>query len=247
MTTRAFLIASSLYVLACTSPTHAQTCAGFNDVDALDPFCPNVEWLKNRKVTLGCTVSTYCPTHPVTRLSMALFMNRLAVMLTPTDLPAVTAAATVLDLSAARVLCPTAAYLTTDYPRRAYASGTVSLTSPTAGINILSEVVVSYNGGSTWTALDASDQYASLYTGASPPGSTTLMPYGTLDLDVGQNVVFGLRVTRNAGGGNITAACRTTVQIANRNAAGASPDAPASADASAPPMRSSFRTDGVER
>ena len=65
----------------------AQSCAGFVDVPASDGFCPNVEWLKNRSITLGCTDTThYCPTASVTRLAMAAFMNRLGTALTPTAL-----------------------------------------------------------------------------------------------------------------------------------------------------------------
>jgi hypothetical protein len=63
---------------------HALPCAGFTDVDSTSPFCPNVEWLKNRAVTTGCTSATlYCPTDPVSRLSMAVFMNRLGKALSP--------------------------------------------------------------------------------------------------------------------------------------------------------------------
>lgn len=244
---RALLLASGVYALACVLPAQAAPCAGFTDVDSTDPFCPNVEWLKNRKVTLGCTPSTYCPAQPVTRLSMALFMNRLAVALTPTDLPASTASAAPLDLSVPRVICPTAVYATTDYPRRAYASGTVNLAGPTAGVNIKTEVVVSYNGGAAWAGLNASDQYASLHTGGNPPSATTLMPYGILDLEVGENVLFGLRVSRNTGDGNVTAACRTNVQVANRNEAGAPLDAAVTAHDAGSAIRTSFTADGTGR
>lgn len=29
-------------------------CAGFSDVDDASGFCPNVEWIRNRAITLGC-------------------------------------------------------------------------------------------------------------------------------------------------------------------------------------------------
>jgi hypothetical protein len=38
----------------------AAPCAGFTDVDSTDAFCPNVEWLKNRAITLGCTSQLPC-------------------------------------------------------------------------------------------------------------------------------------------------------------------------------------------
>ena len=62
----------------------ALPCAGFTDVDDTSPFCQNVEWIKNRGVTLGCTATTlYCPADAVSRLAMSAFMNRLGVALTP--------------------------------------------------------------------------------------------------------------------------------------------------------------------
>lgn len=62
----------------------AQACAGFTDVSASSQFCPNVEWLRNRQITLGCTSTTlYCPDQFVTRLAMAAFMNRLGAALSP--------------------------------------------------------------------------------------------------------------------------------------------------------------------
>lgn len=69
-------------LLPAVSPAHA-ACAGFSDVDA-GGFCTNVTWIKNRQVTLGCgNGTTYCPNEPVSRLQMALFMNRLGNTLTP--------------------------------------------------------------------------------------------------------------------------------------------------------------------
>lgn len=61
----------------------AAPCAGFTDVDDSDLFCPNVTWMKNRSITLGCTTELYCPTAPVTRLAMAAFLNRLGKVLLP--------------------------------------------------------------------------------------------------------------------------------------------------------------------
>lgn len=60
----------------CTFAT-AAPCAGFTDVDDSSPFCVNVEWMKNRGITLGLTPTLYDPFSPVTRLQMAVFMYRL--------------------------------------------------------------------------------------------------------------------------------------------------------------------------
>jgi hypothetical protein len=55
----------------------AAPCAGFTDVDDSSGFCVNVEWMKNRGITLGLTSTLYSPNTPVTRLQMAAFMYRL--------------------------------------------------------------------------------------------------------------------------------------------------------------------------
>lgn len=65
-------------------PVIAAPCAGFEDVPADSAFCPNVEWVKNRGVTLGCAVGLYCPNDSVSRLAMAAFLSRLDPMLAPT-------------------------------------------------------------------------------------------------------------------------------------------------------------------
>ncbi len=57
----------------------AAPCSGFTDVsDADSTYCSAVTFIKNKGVTLGCTVTAYCPDAFVTRLQMALFMTRMA-------------------------------------------------------------------------------------------------------------------------------------------------------------------------
>lgn len=66
------------------APSAQAQCAGFSDVSFAQPFCGDVTWLKNRQVTLGCSsTSTFCPTDPVIRLSMAAFMNRVGDVVAP--------------------------------------------------------------------------------------------------------------------------------------------------------------------
>jgi hypothetical protein len=74
--------------------SRAATCAigtsPFTDVPDTATYCTNTEWMKNRAITTGCTATAYCPADPVTRASMALFMNRLGTALTPALLHAET-------------------------------------------------------------------------------------------------------------------------------------------------------------
>jgi hypothetical protein len=55
----------------------AQSCAGFTDVLASSPYCPDVTWIAQYGVTKGCAPSQFCPNQNVTRLQMAAFMHRL--------------------------------------------------------------------------------------------------------------------------------------------------------------------------
>ena len=59
-------------------------CGGFNDVlSPGNPFCQNVEWVRNRSITFGCGTLDYCPDVAVSRVAMAAFTNRLGRAITP--------------------------------------------------------------------------------------------------------------------------------------------------------------------
>ena len=82
--TSTFAAAALAMALGCgADPAQAQQCSVFTDVFITDSFCPAVQWLRNRNITLGCTATAYCPGNSVTRAQMALFMNRLGIALTP--------------------------------------------------------------------------------------------------------------------------------------------------------------------
>ena len=172
----------------------AAPCAGFVDVDDASPFCPNVEWLKNRKVTLGCTATQYCPTDPVTRLQMAAFMNRLGSALTG-EVLRVELAPGAIDLDLAPVVCQTAPFAVSDYPRRAALDATLSASAPTP-IAVGASVVVSTDGGANWQPVAAVESRAHLP--AALWGQVS--DIASLDLAVGQSVRFGMRVVRVGAG-----------------------------------------------
>ena len=216
----------ALVAVAASGSAAAQPCVGFSDVLSTSPFCPNVEWLKNRAVTAGCGAgTTYCPNDSVTRLQMAIFMNRLGTALTPIVLTGAVAAAPVgLAASPATVVCQTPDFALTganqSFPRRAYVHATSNLSQPSgAGVDVKAEVAVSTNGGASWTAIPNSDHYATLYQGASPGNHAAVTPFGWVDLAVGQTVRFGMLLSRFAGTGNITASCALTASLGNRNPA----------------------------
>lgn len=211
---------AAVTTLLAAGPAAAQLCAGFTDVPAGSQFCPNVEWVKNRAITVGCTSTTvYCPSAAVSREQMAAFLNRLGTALTPVDLPVVAAAGTVVAPNNLPVLCATAPYDVTGFPRRAYVNAAAILSSPSANVDVRATIVYSTNGGANWTSVGNSDQYGTLYTGATPPNHVTLTPFGSVDLTVGQSVAFGVEIDQvGAGAVTLTAACHNRVQIWNRNA-----------------------------
>jgi hypothetical protein len=168
----------------------AAPCAGFTDVDSTSMFCVNVEWLKNRAITLGCTTTTYCPNDAVSRLTMAAFMNRLGTALTPAQL-AVDFAPGAIDLDANLVVCQTQDFAVGGFPRRAYVDLSFS-GNASADVGIGADLAMSTNGGASWTTLNtapnrgvvAANQWAAF------------VDLGFADLAVGQNVRFGVRMSR---------------------------------------------------
>ena len=222
MRIKSSIVALAALAAAAATPAVAQPCAGFTDVPASSQFCPNVEWLKNRAITVGCTSATlFCPQDLVTRLSMAAFLNRLGVALTPVALTPVSAAPVAVDPTTNPVLCATPApgFNVADFPRRAYVAGAAHLSSPPVAIDVMANVLVSTNGG-TWTPIANSDHYGTLYAGSTPPQHVSLAPFGWVDIAVGQTVRFAIGLGRFAGtGSSVMAGCNLSVQLGNRNSA----------------------------
>ena len=176
----------------------AAPCAGFTDVDDTNGFCPHVDWLKNRSITLGCTSTTlFCPGDAVIRLSMAAFMNRLGVAMTPAVLYQ-SEAGSALDLEAPPpIACATSAFVASDFPRSAQLGAvlTAQVGATAAGIDLT--LVQSIDGGTTWTPLNALPASVS---GADKRMNVSVWK-GDLPLTIGSTYNFGLRIARTAGTG----------------------------------------------
>jgi kumamolisin len=170
-------------------------CFAFNDVDSTSVFCANVEWIRNRAVTLGCAVGLYCPLDDVFRLNMAAFMNRLGTVLSPTVLfNALEPGA--IDLDAQPVVCQTSDFATGVFTRRAVVDASFSGRS-TAGIGFAADAVASFDGGATWIPLAAVGNRA--YAGANQWGHVRAR--GVAELDPSQTVRFGLWISRGGQSG----------------------------------------------
>jgi hypothetical protein len=192
----------------------AAPCSGFTDLDDTSVFCSNVEWIKNRKITLGCTsTTTYCPNDSVSRLQMAAFMNRLGTALTPLVLRAEISSGA-LDLDLSPVVCATGDQVIADFPRRALLDTSLSGTAAT-GVDIALRGVYSTNGGASWQPLAAVQSLA--FVPASQWGQAS--DVGVLDLNVGQTVRFGVQVSRSgAGGADLTdSRCQLRASIGSRD------------------------------
>lgn len=207
--------------LALVSPiASGAPCAGFSDVGATSSFCPNIEWLKNRAITFGCTAAAYCPTDPVTRLSMAAFMNRLGTALTPVALR-VDLTPGALDLDAVPVVCQTAAFDVTGYPRSAIVDVTASGRA-TSATTFAAVPVASADGGASWFALTTMP--ARMHVNAMQWSGVS--HFAHVELAVDSSLKFGVRLDRGGVAGSIDLAdsrCQLRVVIFSR-------------DGSAPPL-----------
>jgi hypothetical protein len=205
--------ATGAALLTLSIAANAAPCAGFTDVDVASSFCPNVEWIKNRAVTLGCTPTTYCPSASVSRLQMAAFMNRLGTALTPLVVTVV-ADSGALTLDQMPVVCQSAAQDITNFPRRAMLDATFSGTAA-ADVDIAMSVVWSADGGVTWLPLSTA-QSVTFVPGTRWSAASDL---GALDLAVGTTAQFGIQVSRNgAGSTNLSdSRCQLRATIGTRD------------------------------
>jgi hypothetical protein len=68
----------AVYVLVVLDPSINPPACGtpiFNDLPATSPFCRWVEELARRGVVTGCGQGNYCPTLPVSREQMSVFLT----------------------------------------------------------------------------------------------------------------------------------------------------------------------------
>lgn len=212
------IVAAALGLVAAAGSTVAQAqCAGFTDVQANSQFCANIEWVKNRAITLGCTSTTaYCPTASVSREQMAAFMNRLGTALTPVQLR-VDASPGAIDLDSNVVVCQTASQLIDKFPRRAYVDLSMSANAP-ADVGFAADIVASTNGGATWIPLNTVTNRGSV--AANQWGAISDLAFG--DVDVGQTLLWGVRMTRGgiAGGTDLAdSRCQLRVLLFSRDGA----------------------------
>ena len=150
-TRRSIEVFTLLLALGSAGGADAQSCAGFDDVNTFNAFCQDIVWLKNRKITLGCTATEYCPDTGVSRLSMAAFMNRLGNIVTPTVLSAEDSGGT-LDPAIAHIVCPTPVLPARTHRSELIGSGALSF-EVTGVKDVPVGIVFTTNGGTTWNPI----------------------------------------------------------------------------------------------
>lgn len=200
---------------------------GFTDVLASNQFCPEVEWVRNRSITLGCGAgTTYCPNDPVTRLQMAIFLKREGDKLTPTIIEPVPSVDSIsqVNLATPQVVCQTGDFVIAadSYPRRAHFNGRVNLYNPSANGDFVTDMVYTVTDpgqptSANWIAVQNTAAYQTLYTGFTPAHDVSTYPQGYLNLDVNKSYKFGMRVSRYTGTtANVAVFCVNIVSIASR-------------------------------
>ncbi len=165
-------------------PAAAAPCTGFTDVEASEPLCDPVTWLKNRAITLGCTGTTYCPHVFVTRGQIALFMQRLGRALIP-ETSSVTwfnnAEAVDLQNGQTTFICASDPIQgahplgTVGQPLQAYVHGLVSGIA-TAPVTWYADIWYSTDNGTNWTRVgggtSGGDAWDASFQGATSAGAT---------------------------------------------------------------------------
>lgn len=204
--------------VAMFAPAAFALCSNFTDVDSAPPFCPAVDWLRNRAVTLGCTTSTlYCPNNPVTRLQMAAFMNRLGNALTPTIVYQQEQGGSVtLDVTTFVTACTTAELAPANYPRAASFGAVFNmLAGVPAAVNL--SVMISTDNG-PFLPQGTAQQMSGSGTSRWNNGTTW---QGNIPLDAGKAYKFALRITPRVVPSTLSAwSCQLKGIVASRTGEG---------------------------
>ena len=151
-----FLVLAAALAATTAARSDAAPCAGFTDLDSTDPFCANIEWIRNRFVTHGClSTSVYCPNDLVFRDSMALFLRRLGNSLTGRlSINASNPALPFLDLDSApqKHLCQSTPNFAVTFPLLGRAYAVVDASGGSNGpADIFVRMRESQDNGATWT------------------------------------------------------------------------------------------------
>lgn len=198
------------------------SCAGFTDMSA-GGFCPNVDWMRNRAITLGCGAGLYCPLDNVLRDQMAAFMNRSGKVLSPETLSVQESTGPItlpgeFPIPAVRK-CITTSATSLNYPRQALVIATMSGLADGNVASWRTPLVVSYDGGANWDNLAPSVSVGPRLS-ADPNGWGGSLVVEKVELPPGVTPAFAINIRRDnqtvSVGNLVEGRCQLTVEIYNR-------------------------------
>jgi hypothetical protein len=217
------LAAASLaaFALLGAKVASAAPCTSLNDVDDSSPFCRNVEWLKNREITIGCDVNVYCPNDPVTRAAMALFLRRFGNVLnthvavaSPTLVPSLNPTSTPVRICQAPPGLPLS-----KWPLVSHGYAIIEAYAMDGPVDFFGQFVESSDDGTTWAVVSPRQSVTAVNGIDSRASLKVLLPPRPLGL--GKRYTYGVEIGRVAGSATTTAMidirCAITVLFENRN------------------------------
>ena len=203
-------------------PAQAAPCAGFVDVDDSSAFCHNVEWIKNRFVTLGCDPGVYCPNEYVSRAAMAAFLHRLGSALsTRVEVNSQPFGFFDLDGTNTKICQQNISGATVSWPRRAHGRAILHAFGQTGAADISARFIESTDGGTTW--IDASPLHAVTATDGINTKVTLSLLLPPRDHIPLTSYQYAVRIGRFPGStttGDIgDLRCAIAIEVENRNSA----------------------------
>lgn len=215
------LLAGAVTLSLASADGQAAACSGtppFTDVPAGSFFCTNVEWLKNRAITGGCTDTTYCPNDFVLRSQMAAFLNRLGdkIIGQPVSVNLRGGPITLASLAFDNVLCPAPVIPAVPYPRTFIAFGQASFQMAGSGRGDIGiQILNTFDGDTTnWNFPNLIAQR----TSADEANTGAVSHVGVIQVDANQAVKVGIGTFTFSGNTAVVESrCHLTVTLQSRS------------------------------
>ena len=173
---------------------HAANCAGFTDVDTSSGFCPSVQWVKDRQITLGCTANTYCPDDPTLRIQMAAFLQRLGDAAAPRFDYVTDSQDAHFPPAVASDFCASSVLPATTFPRVVTVDAKFRSSLPSVPTSLFGRIVSSGDG---FVSADPQSAFGFLSTDQTSGEALFSTP---VPLPAGTSLQFAIRLQQGAAG-----------------------------------------------
>jgi hypothetical protein len=224
MTTKIF--AGSIVAIVLVLASHAARaapCVGFTDVEDTSAFCPNVEWIKNRMITLGCSSSTaFCPNDAVRRDAMAAFLQRLGNTLSPQVESQITIPVSFFALPPTQTIaCSGPRNFPVSWSQVARGQAVIAAYGDTGPADFYGRLVESTDEGATWN--DVSPMHAATAADGLDSRVSIHMVLPPRIIPPGQRYTYGVAIGRVPGSATTSAlrelGCTMKLTFENHNPA----------------------------